>query len=192
MHAFRSILLEVQRIYHSNIRSDVNHILLERILQMCCSDDQEMTSLIIVCAALITGLHHAIASEIGGFFLENIVQEFHATLQMNRSLRNADEVSKKGTNVLLLVLYLYNFELIQCSLVYDIFRDLLASCQSFEIELILSLLKHCGYQLRGEDMASFKDMIQLVQVAFFLFWIQYKLFMRAVYKRLSDRMKDFD
>lgn len=169
----RSISLEVEKIYRENPRSVVNQILLEKILQTACHPGIVMTPMIKVCGALIAALYHSIGSEVGGFFIEKLVlkmvesvkQSVEDAKNQDGTIGGDDEASssKEPVNLLLFVAMLYNFGVVHCTLVYDLFRSFVESFSSVEVELIHQLLKVSGHQLRSDDADALKDMVSSVQ-----------------------------
>lgn len=174
-----SISLEIEKIYREYPRSVVNQILLDKILVTACHPGILMTPMIKVCGALVAALYHSVGSEVGGFFVEKIV------LKMVESVKQAVEdaktqaaehlssdfvegeteagTSKEPVNLLLLVAMLYNFGVVQCTLIYDLFRSFVDSFSAVEVELIHQILKVSGHQLRSDDADALKDMVASVQ-----------------------------
>ncbi|TDH69507.1 hypothetical protein CCR75_005047 [Bremia lactucae] len=58
---------------------------------------------------------------------------------------------------------LYNFGVVHCSLVYDLFRSFVQSFSTTDIELIHQLLKIGGAQLRADDPDALRQMVAAVQ-----------------------------
>ncbi|TMW65244.1 hypothetical protein Poli38472_009411 [Pythium oligandrum] len=170
-----SIALEMEKIYREHGRSIVNAILLDKLLQTSCHPRQIMTPLIKVGGALVAALYHSVGSEIGGFFIEKFVlklvesvDKLKAAAQDASNTGDDDEendltASKEPANLLLLVAMLYNFGVVQCTLIYDLFRRFVDQFSVVEIELIHQLLKSCGHQLRSDDSDALKEMVASVQ-----------------------------
>lgn len=168
------IALEMEALYRQNVRSAVNEILHDKMLQTACHPRQVMTSLIKVCSALVAALYHSVGTEVGGFFVEKIVRQLNDAVEATKSQETsvvaaggdddeAGETSKEPVNLVLFVAMLYNFGVVHCTLVYDLFRSLVTSFSPLEIELIHHLLKASGAQLRADDADALREMIALVQ-----------------------------
>lgn len=167
------VALELESLYRENVRSAVNQILHEKMLQTACHPRQVMTPLIKVCGALVAALYHSVGTEVGGFFIEKIVRQLTDAVDAAKSQGaapvsdgdddEADATSKEPVNLVLFVAMLYNFGVVHCTLVYDLFRSLVASFSPLEIELIHHLLKASGPQLRADDADALREMIALVQ-----------------------------
>lgn len=165
-----SICLEIEKLYRETGRSVLNQILYEKIRQISCHPKQIMTPLIKVCGALIAALFHSVGTEVGGFFIEKFVLDMVDSIKTASSaaaaVANEDDettTSREPVNLLLFVCMLYNFGVVHCTLVYDLFRSFVDSFSAIEIELIHQLLKACGTQLRSDDGDALKEMVAAVQ-----------------------------
>ncbi|KDO29212.1 hypothetical protein SPRG_19885 [Saprolegnia parasitica CBS 223.65] len=161
------ICMEFESIYRSFVRADVNAILLEALLALCCHETQVMTQLINISGALLGALFHSVGTEIVGFFVEHFVQKFEQAVVTLRASSSDDEDgetrSKEATNLLLMITTLYMFDTVHCGMIYDIFRFLVDSFTGVDIELIHALLQACGPSLRADDASALTDMIATVQ-----------------------------
>ncbi|KAF0701196.1 Aste57867_8305 [Aphanomyces stellatus] len=161
-----SIAIEFESIYRLNVRADVNRVLLEALLSICCHETQVMTQLITISSALLAALFHSVGTELVGFFVENFMQRFHQHVTTDHDAECSNDnqrVSKEAANLLLLITNLYSFETVHCTLVYDMFRFLTERFTSTDIELLHILLQHCGPSLRADDPTALFDMISIIQ-----------------------------
>ncbi|ETL95609.1 hypothetical protein L917_06623 [Phytophthora nicotianae] len=170
-----SIALEMEKIYRGNGRSLVNEILLEKLLQTTCHPRQVMAPLIKVGGALVAALYHSVGSEVGGFFVEKLVRKLMDSVEEEKKQLSesadthldddddAGRTSKVPVNLMLFVMMLYNFGVVHCTLVYDLFRSFVDSFSSTGIELIHQLLKVGGAQLRSDDADALRQMVAAVQ-----------------------------
>lgn len=151
----------------------MNQVLHEKIIQTTCHPRQVMTPLIKVCGALVAALYHSVGTEVGGFFIEKVVRRMMESVEEARAEGESEQPTDEGeeqattsrepVNLVLFVAMLYNFGLVHCTLVYDLFRAFVESFSGIEIELIHQLLKACGPQLRADDADALREMIALVQ-----------------------------
>jgi nucleolar MIF4G domain-containing protein 1 len=140
---------------------------------------QVMTTLIPPYAALISALNIAVGREVGAHVLEAVARKLHAVLEQSDTATTAAAAPSKqqqqqqqqpsqqrcpASNLTLLLAYLYAFGVAHCSLLYNVVRLLLARCGELEVELLLLLLQHCGFQLRSDDPDALKQVVQLVSV----------------------------
>lgn len=78
-----------------------------------------MTTLIPSFAAVIAALNISLGADVGGFFLETIARELDAEAL---AVGVAPRAGRRGTgsNLILLLAYLYNYGVAHCTLIYDI------------------------------------------------------------------------
>ena len=173
---FRSVVLYIEKVYRENGRSLVNEILLETLLQTTCHPRQVMTPLTKVGGALVAALYHSVGSEVGGFFVEALVRKLMDSVEKEkRQLSGSTDThlsnecdddgrtSKVPVNLMLFVMMLYNFGVVHCTLVYDLFQSFVDSFSSTDIELIHQLLIVGGAQLRADDADALRQMVAGVQ-----------------------------
>ena len=173
---FRSVVLYIEKVYRENGRSLVNEILLETLLQTTCHPRQVMTPLTKVGGALVAALYHSVGSEVGGFFVEALVRKLMDSVEKEkRQLSGSTDThlsnecdddgrtSKVPVNLMLFVMMLYNFGVVHCTLVYDLFQSFVDSFSSTDIELIHQLLIVGGAQLRADDADALRQMVAAVQ-----------------------------
>lgn len=112
--------------------------------------------------------------QIGEYILEAVVSELWLELDKFRGRGNDDGtheelslpseiVSKHICNRMLILCYLYNFNIVHCSFMYDVIRHLIKNFSEVDIECLLLLLSHCGRSLRSADPLALKEIVLLVQ-----------------------------
>jgi nucleolar MIF4G domain-containing protein 1 len=166
-----SISLEMEKLYRECGRATVNGVLLDKLVHTSVHPGLVLTPLVKVSGALVAALHHSVGSEVGGFFLEKfvlrLVESVDAAKAKGRDQEEGEDdaaSSKEPVNLLLLVAMLYNFGVVQCTLIYDLFRRFVDQFSPVEIELIHHLLRACGHQLRADDSDALKEMVAAVQL----------------------------
>jgi nucleolar MIF4G domain-containing protein 1 len=70
--------------------------------------------------------------------------------------------SKEALNTMLLLVHMYNFEIVHCGFLYDIIKMLVERFTEPDIEVLLTVLRHAGFQLRKDDPAALRDIVLLV------------------------------
>mmetsp|Transcript_16262 Transcript_16262/g.23220 ORF Transcript_16262/g.23220 Transcript_16262/m.23220 type:complete len:810 (-) Transcript_16262:258-2687(-) len=169
-----SVVMQIKNLYTTEARWKVNQCLTERLLQVCVHPTQLMTTLIPTYAATIAALHATAedgANSIGGHVIETITVRYLEQQQEQQQViiatNNDDEecfLSKKeSANLILIITYLYNFRVVHCTFIYDIIRELIQNLNEVNVELLLIILQHSGYQLRSDDPTALKDIVLLVQ-----------------------------
>ncbi|XP_046363929.2 nucleolar MIF4G domain-containing protein 1-like [Haliotis rufescens] len=151
---------QIEDIYMSNSRADVNELLTGLLLEACVTPILTPERLCLELAMLVAILHGNVGVEVGACFLQRVVQQFDA-----RFKASAHSESKEMDNIIILLACLYNFKILQSSLLFDVARRFITRFQEKDIELLLLLLKNAGFSLRKEDPAGLKDLILEIQTA---------------------------
>ena len=166
---------ELCSLYTSHPRSRVNKMLTDTLLALCVSKTQVMKAIVPVYAALVAGSHFGGGGSGGGmgaYVLERVCREYDATRKKLEELGGREEEEEEGEeerlareldNLVLILGYLYAFDLVACGLIYELIRELVAKLGERDVELLLLLLRTAGHQLRGDDPAALKDIVLAVQ-----------------------------
>lgn len=171
-----SVVQLVAKLYASNPTRSVNECYWNITENTCVARSQQMTGIIPVFVAAITGvhLHKGDNAQLAEFIIEKVVTVMWKRLQSARKDFESPEDTVVGSkddangnkdicNLGLLLCYFYNFGVIHCTLVYDIVRNLIESCSEIDVEVLLLLLSHCGRALRSDDPSALKEIVLLVR-----------------------------
>ncbi|CAB3981888.1 Nucleolar MIF4G domain-containing 1 [Paramuricea clavata] len=150
---------QLEELYMCNSRNDLNEILSDLLMEACISSSLMPEGLLREHIMLIAVLHSLIGSEVGAFLLQRLVLQF----QKFHSAEDGSNDSKEINNILTLLAFLYNFKVIDCVLIYDIFRELVTKFQEKDVELLLLLIRHVGVEIRRENPESLKEIILEIQ-----------------------------
>jgi nucleolar MIF4G domain-containing protein 1 len=180
-NTLESVAKSITAIYKSSKYStrDVNDKYWQNMRATCIPPHMIMTSLIPIYMACVSGVHFQAgdAVQLGGFVIEKVVLELWEEMKKKKDssdlpdsssqheLDDSDPLhsSKEASNLMMIICYLYNYNTIHCSLMYDIVRRLIKSFAEIDVELLLLILSHCGSQLRSDDPSALKDIVGLVQ-----------------------------
>ena len=180
-NTLESVAKSIALIYKSSEYSsrDVNDKYWKNVRAACVPPHMIMSSLIPIYMACVSGVHYqtGYSSQLNGMVTEIVVLELWEELKKNRescsrsdpsSSRESDHddpihSSKVASNLMLIICYLYNYNTVHCSLMYDVVRRLIESFTEIDVELLLLILQHCGSQLRSDDPTALKDIVLLVQ-----------------------------
>ena len=177
-----SVSKAVAGIYQQYPTNDVNKCYLKNIKNACVRSNIIMSGLVPIYIACASGVHFQAGDDVqlGGNLLENFVLDLCRELELARERNKSSDgggtgenilhepndslsSNKKASNLALILCYLYNYNVAHCSLMYDIIRELIEHFHEVDIEVLLLILSHCGYQLRSDDPAALKDIVLLVQ-----------------------------
>ncbi|KAJ3291524.1 suppressor of glycerol defect [Borealophlyctis nickersoniae] len=165
-----SILAGVEESYRNHSRHDVTEILTDLIVSYIGDHANLLDSFVMTYAAFIATLGNIIGLE----FVAHMVQTVVELLDKSRTEwvesqkdkpDSAEARSKKCMNLVTLLAYLYNFEVVACVIVYDIVRLAIGTLAELDVEILLRILRVCGFQLRTDDPASLKEIVLMVQEA---------------------------
>lgn len=149
---------QVEGMYMKYSRNDINETLFSLVSDLVLTPVITAPRLILEEAMLVSLLHANIGPEVGAYFLQHLVEKLD-------SLFNTSDYGegKICNNVLTFISHLYNFKVTHSTLIFDIFRKLINSFQSKDIELIQLFLKTIGFVLRKDDPLSLKEVVLSVQ-----------------------------
>ncbi len=167
-----SILREMKTLYSKNSHSILNLLVKDFILAVCSNPAQVMSNLIPLYASFICALHHVIGIDTGAYIIENICLRLFKELNASQGTTDQKHAlinNKLPTNVMLILVYLYNLRILHHVLIVDIMNHLtekISQNDSFdeenletEMELVVCIVQNCGFQLRGDDPISLKAMV---------------------------------
>ncbi|XP_017789407.1 PREDICTED: nucleolar MIF4G domain-containing protein 1-like [Habropoda laboriosa] len=157
-HNMHYITNQIEAMYMTNSRNNMNYVLSELTIESLVSHVITPDRLICEHMMLVTILHANIGVEIGASFLEKLIKKFIDIIG-----RPQDVEDKKLDNVALMLSHLYNFKVYGYKLLYQILDKLMMKFTEKEIELILLILKTVGFSLRKDDPNALKEFIQNLQ-----------------------------
>ncbi|TGZ53119.1 nucleolar MIF4G domain-containing protein 1 [Temnothorax longispinosus] len=153
-----TIANQVEEMYMSNSRNDMNVMLSKLMMESIVAPTLTPDRLISEHMMLIAVLHANVGTEVGAHFLLTIVKKLHHMLEESHCVEN-----KELDNIILMISHLYNFKVYGHRLLYQILEKLAAKFTEKEIELILLILRTVGFQLRKDDPIALKELILNLQ-----------------------------
>lgn len=166
-----SITRSLKAVYEGNSVTITSHALNSCVTNACSNSSQIMTTLTPLYSAVIAALHFTVGVEAGAFILEKTFLRFDQILtEEHHDAAETEEHSlisdKLPANLLMLIVYLYNFRVIHHILIIEIldrltsgWKDIGNEMKPMEAELILIIIEHCGASLRNDDPMSLKRII---------------------------------
>lgn len=151
-----SISGQLEELYMSRSRKDMNDTLTEVLLAACVTPALMPDRLLMEHVLLVSVLHHAVGLEVGAHFLETVVREF------DKHYKNPSD-GKECDNLIAIIAHLYNFQVVHSSLIFDILKLLVGAFTEKDIELVLFVLRNVGFALRKDDALALKDLISEAQ-----------------------------
>ncbi|XP_050425315.1 nucleolar MIF4G domain-containing protein 1 [Adelges cooleyi] len=155
-----SISRQIEDVYQVNSRNNMNETLYNCIYELVVQSQCITPYRIVVeSSTLITILHTNVGSEIGAFFLQSLATKLN-TLNESNSLKVED---KEIDNVLLLLCCLYAFKVFNSGLIFEILEKFLAKFEEKQIDLILTVLRTVGFNLRKDNPMAIKKLLLDIQ-----------------------------
>lgn len=154
------VAIDIEDLYSSNARHDVNTSLTETITESLVSNVISAERIVLEQTLLIATLHANIGSEIGAFFLQTFVEKFKAMFHDIDELKVED---KALDNVIFIICHLYTYRLFKHNLIYEMLDQLSEKMTEKRIECTLLILRSIGFVLRKDDPLMLKEFIIRVQ-----------------------------
>ncbi|XP_026071376.1 nucleolar MIF4G domain-containing protein 1-like [Carassius auratus] len=152
-----SISSQLEELYMSSSRKDMNDTLTDILLAACVTPALMPERLLMEHILLVSVLHHSVGLEVGAHFLETVVRQFDKTYsQLNATDKECD-------NLVSIIAHLYNFHVVHALLLFDILKKLVARFSAKDVELVLLVLKNVGFALRKDDPLALKELISEAQ-----------------------------
>jgi hypothetical protein len=151
----------VAQLYSSKPTVLVHEIIWKNTKGACVAPLKLMTNLIPIYIACIIGVHIQIGDtiQVGDYMmLEQVVTELWKELETARKKKSfhnfqgdgSDEIENKHIHNLMLILcYLYSYNIVHCSFMYNIICHLINTFLEVDIECLLLLLSHCRLSLQS-------------------------------------------
>lgn len=152
-----SISSQLEELYMSSSRKDMNDTLTDILLAACVTPALMPERLLMEHILLVSVLHHSVGLEVGAHFLETVVRQF------DKTYNQLDATDKECDNLVSIIAHLYNFHVVHALLLFDILKKLVARFSAKDVELVLLVLKNVGFALRKDDPLALKELISEAQ-----------------------------
>ncbi|XP_026814805.1 nucleolar MIF4G domain-containing protein 1 homolog [Rhopalosiphum maidis] len=155
-----NISRQIEDLYQVNSRNNMNETIYKCIADAIINSECVSPYRIIVeSSTLITVLHTNVGSEIGAFFLQNLATRLNTLIESN----NIKVEDKELDNIVLLLCCLYAFKVFHSGFIFEILNKLLIKFEEKHIDLILSILKTIGFNLRKDSPTLIKQLLLDIQ-----------------------------
>lgn len=150
-----TIVNEINGLYLSNSRHEVNETLISTILDSIIQQGRLLDTFVYLHASLVAAIYRLQGVEFGAFFVQTLVEKFEKYLKEGK---NGKEVS----NIASLLSSVYQFQLISSKLIYDIIKMLIGDLNEVNAELLVRIVTNSGNQMRSDDPTSLKEIVLLM------------------------------
>lgn len=151
-----AIVNEIEGYFVQHTRAMVSNTLASVIIESVSAQGTLQANFLIVHAALVGALYRTVGVDFGAEFIQLLVEAFEKA-------RKGKDSTKQANNLVQLLAECYTMHVVAPALVYDIIRELLGDLNENNTELLLSIVRSCGTQLRSDDPESLKEIIILLQ-----------------------------
>jgi len=131
------------------------------LLDGCMSETQILAPLVLLNAALVRALSLRLGQNVLATVVEALVAAFEKAHE--RAVHADDGQEHACCNAALLLAHLYNFGAVHATLLYELIRRLVASFSEAELQVLITILRAIGPQLRADDPLALKSIIVDVQ-----------------------------
>ncbi len=153
----------IEDLYARNSRNDMNECL-SKIFKLALVMPNALTPerLAMEHAVLTAILHANVGIEVGATITQKWVEGFIS--ELDDVDRNEEGFSSKfPDNYIQFLAFLYAFKVIGNRLIFDLLFKLVARYSSKDIEMLILVLKHIGFNLRKDDPSRLKTLILDIQ-----------------------------
>lgn len=155
-----AIVNEIEVFFQRYPRGDVTRELTETIITSIGQQAMVQETFLITHAGIVGALYRTIGMEFCAEFIQSLVEKVESLYEQGNDSR------KETMNLLLLLVECYALGVVSSVLIYGLVRKFvkgLGDNPDLNTELLLSVVRHCGSQLRSDDPSSLKSIILLVQ-----------------------------
>jgi nucleolar MIF4G domain-containing protein 1 len=155
-----AVMAEVVEVYQRNPRKIVTETISAVVLDAVGASRNLggiSTAYLSLYAAFMCSVHVRTDPSTGAYLLEQLALAFQT------AHTSATRNQKAATNLVQLLVNFYLFSLVGTRLVYDVIKLLCRELSELDVELLLLILKACGFRIRQVDPASLKEIIVTIQ-----------------------------
>ncbi|KAH0563951.1 hypothetical protein KQX54_008283 [Cotesia glomerata] len=153
-HNMHFISTQIEDMYMSNSRHDMNEMLTKLMTESLVSPVLTPDRLVAEYMLLVAILHANVGTEVGAHFLLSLVRKINEMLVESQDVEN-----KTLDNYVFMLSHLYNFKVFGSQLIFQILQKLADKFTEKEIECILLILRTVGFLLRKDDPLALKELI---------------------------------
>lgn len=133
-----SILGEVEKLYRDNPRQHVSATLLDLLMALVCNTASLQDTFLILHAGFIAAMYKILGMDFGAQAIQRIYEEFVARYPSEIEEANP---SKIPNNLISLLTELYNYQVIDSTLIYDFIRIFLENFTENSAELVMKIMR---------------------------------------------------
>ncbi|KAG5358990.1 Suppressor of glycerol defect protein 1 [Yarrowia sp. E02] len=152
-----SIINEILRVFDDNPRMLVTTVVTECLLESTASETVLLETFLLLHAVIATILYRQVGVSFGAYFVQSLVEKFFTNYAAGTHMA--------CSNLLAFLTEIYYFQMVSCTLVYDLIRKFLADPNERNTEYLLKIVRFSGSQLRSDDPSALKTIINDLQAS---------------------------
>ncbi|WFD33936.1 suppressor of glycerol defect [Malassezia cuniculi] len=172
-----TIVTELGGLYRTYARGDVSAMVTRLILDTISARTNLTDAIVVLYATLVVAMHRIVGQEFGASFLQTTIERFVAAYGPLVAGTEDEAKARECSNLILLLCHLFNLRLLAAGLMYDMVKLLVGSdfsaivpglapdhsVSETDIELLLRIVQTSGSQLRHDDAAALRSIVELTQ-----------------------------
>lgn len=153
------ISVEIEHVYRENSRAVVTEALTSSIISACLQNGELSEKSICDYVELLAIISSSLGFEISAMFLQSIVEKWIELCKLDEER----EENKTLLNCTQVICGLYNLRVLNSYLILDLLDHICSKNQLFHIEVILVIVKQCGFTLRKDDPIGLKSALNVIK-----------------------------
>ncbi|ODV82863.1 hypothetical protein CANARDRAFT_239325 [[Candida] arabinofermentans NRRL YB-2248] len=151
-----TVVNDLNSLYNDNPRQIVNEAIVKVIIDSVLIPGSLLDSFLIMYSSVIVSIFKLQGVEFGAFTIQTIVEKLTYHLNNNDNLIKG----KQCVNLIALLGFCYNLNLVGSKLIYDIIsQKLIKDTNEMKTDILLRLVKVSGSKMRYDDPSSLKEII---------------------------------
>lgn len=150
-----TIINSINELYLSSPRQLMNENLTDIVINSVVQQGRLLDTFVYLHSAVVAAIYRLQGVEFGAHFIQKVTESLEDYL-------SDDSKTKQASNLISLLSSVYAFQLTSSKLIYDIIKLLINKFNESSAEILLTLIKNSGNQIRSDDPAALKEIIILM------------------------------
>lgn len=162
MSNFESIAVGLEALYKEYPRRLVTEAICSLVIEAVTLQSNMLESFVLVFASLTAALANLLGVPFIGHLLQVLSDGIDLAKNEAHDCTSEEErasASRKTMNLITLLAFLYDLQIVGSQLVGDLIREAVERLVELDTEVILRLVRLCGAQFRRDDPAMLKDIV---------------------------------
>lgn len=139
-------------LFNDNPRQLVNEAIMKVVLESILVETPLLESFLMLYSSALVALYRSQGVDFGAYSIQTMVEKLNEFLEKEQG-------GNKVLNLVALLGFCYQFNLMDSALVYDIVRRLIENPTEYKTDLLLKLVRSSGTKLRSDDPTALKEIM---------------------------------